>query len=248
MNSNFKFSDGFTLVEMAIVLVIVGLLVSAFLIPLSAQRDLKDYAETQKSIEEIKESLIGYALNSTATDGSGRPYLPCPDTDGDGLEQARAAGVCPSQEGRVPWSTLGTASADGWSNRFRYRVHPNFSNSTTGFSLTSTATLRVCTTTACAPTIGTGLAAVIVSHGKNGYGARNNSNTVNAVPAAISGDELDNINGRNNPSAGNSNLDTADTADVDFVSQTFSPTFDDVVAWIPTYILFARSVTASKLP
>jgi prepilin-type N-terminal cleavage/methylation domain-containing protein len=243
-----KFIRGFTLVEMAVVLVILGLALSGLTIPLSAQFDLQNIRETRASLQQIKDALQGYALSHTATDGSGRPYLPCPDTSGDGVEEPRVAGVCPSQEGRVPWSTLGTPRTDAWNNRFRYRVHPNFSNSTTGFSLTTTGTLRVCTDTACAPTLATGLVAVIVSHGKNGYGARNDSNTVNLVPAATSADELDNINGRNNPTAGNSNLDAADTADVDFVSQTPTPTFDDIVVWIPTYILFSSAVSANKLP
>ncbi len=243
---NFKNSVGFTLVEMAVVLAIVGLLLGGLIVPLSAQIDLQHLRETRTSLQQIQDAIQGYALSHTATDG--RPYLPCSDTDGDGLEQARTAGACPSQEGRVPWATLGTPEADGWGNRFRYRVHPNFSNSANGFSLTSTATLRVCTSSACSSTIGTGLAAVIASHGKNGYGARNEGNTVNALPAGISADELENIDGRNNPTTGNSNLDTADTADVDFVSQVPSPTFDDVVAWVPTYILFSSAVAAGKLP
>lgn len=247
MKYNCKFTSGFTLVEMAVVLAIIGLLLGGLTVPLTAQLDLQHMRETRTSLQQIQDSLQGYALSHYAT-SDGRPYLPCPDTDGDGLEQARTAGVCPSQEGRVPWSTLGTPRVDGWNNRFRYRVSPTFSNSTTGFSLTSTGALRVCTTSACASTLGTGLAAVIISHGKNGYGARNDDNTVNAVPAAASADELENIDGRNNPTAGNSNLDTADTADLDFVSNTPSPTFDDVVAWVPTYTLFSSAVTAGKLP
>ena len=65
-----KLNQGFTLVEMAIVLVIVGLLISAFLAPLNAQQNLKDYNETQKNLDEIKESLIGYAIS--------HGYFPCP--------------------------------------------------------------------------------------------------------------------------------------------------------------------------
>ena len=75
---------GFTLVEMAIVLVVVGLLVSAFLTPLRMQIELRNNSETQASLLEIRDALIGYALSHNALDG--RPFLPCPDTDGDGVE------------------------------------------------------------------------------------------------------------------------------------------------------------------
>ena len=67
-----KYHMGFTLVEIAIVLVIVGLLISAFLVPLSAQRDLKDYGEVKSDLEQIREALYGYAIIN------GR--LPCPTT------------------------------------------------------------------------------------------------------------------------------------------------------------------------
>ena len=61
---------GFTLIEMAIVLMIVGLLLGGMLVPLSAQMDQRNISDTQKSLSEIKEALIGYAM------ANGR--LPCP--------------------------------------------------------------------------------------------------------------------------------------------------------------------------
>ena len=51
-------------------------------------------------------------------------YLPCPDTDDDGLktEQVLAA----LWEGQIPWNDLGISRWDSWGNRIRYRVLPNF--------------------------------------------------------------------------------------------------------------------------
>ena len=142
MNLNHKKQAGFTLVEMAVVLVIVGLLVSAFLMPLSAQRDLKDYNETRQKIANLKESLLGFVVTSRR--------LPCPDTDGDGLEnlalplvvddtpiigQSTQTFTCVNLEGLLPYQTLGLERLDSWSNVFSYRVAPAFSTRTVEWSL-----------------------------------------------------------------------------------------------------------------
>lgn len=241
---------GFTLVEMAVVLVIVGLMLGGLLVPLSAQTDQRSYSETKRLLDEAKEALYGYAMSHTATDG--KPYLPCPDTNNDGLEETRqVSGACAinSQEGRLPWATLGLPRADSWGNLIRYRVHPTFSNSTTGFTLSSTANFRICEDGACTTVVSSGIPAALVSHGKNGYGTYNaEAGTVILVSATASANELENIDGRNNPSAGNNTADTADTADVDFVSTFVSSTYDDVVTWISPNILFNRMVAAGKLP
>lgn len=254
-----KPATGFTLIELAIVLAVVGLVIGGLLIPLGMQIEQHKIRETQKALEEIKEALVGYALSHVAADG--KPYLPCPDADGDGLEDARVTGVCPSFEGRVPRATLGTARTDGWGRQFRYRVEPSFSNNLTGFVLNTSPSpsLKVCSSSAACSTtvIANGLPAVIVSHGRNGYGARDDQGSVVAVPAAVSTDEMENINGRNNPGAGNSNPDTADSAAasrLDFVSRiqtesgTVSDEFDDLVAWLSPGILFNRMVAAGRLP
>ncbi|HLD09715.1 MAG TPA: prepilin-type N-terminal cleavage/methylation domain-containing protein, partial [Methylophilaceae bacterium] len=55
-------SNGFTLVEMAVVLVIVGLLLAGLLMPLSAQLDQRNTTDTQKALAEIQQALIGYAI------------------------------------------------------------------------------------------------------------------------------------------------------------------------------------------
>lgn len=259
MKQRIGFETGFSLIELAIVLVVVALLVGGLLVPLTMQVEQQKIRETNKAMEEIKEALVGYALSHVAVDG--KPYLPCPDTDGDGLEDARGVtGACPSLEGRVPRATLGTARTDGWGRQFRYRVVPSFSNNQTGFALTTTtADLKVCTSSASCGTsiVANALPAIIVSHGKNGYGARGDQGNVVAVPAAVSTDEMENINGRNNPVAGSSNPDTADSAAasrLDFVSrvQTESGTvpgeFDDLVTWLSPNILFNRMVAAGRLP
>jgi prepilin-type N-terminal cleavage/methylation domain-containing protein len=228
---------GFTLAELAIVLVIVALLIGGMLVPLSAQRDLQDIRETQRQLSDIAEALSGYAASHAAT-GNGKPYLPCPDTDGDGFEN-RSGDACVADEGRLPWSDLGVGREDAWGNRFRYRVANAYAHSGTGFTLetpptgSSPPSLRACEDAACATVIAAHLPAVIVSHGKNGAGAFDASGGTN--PAPVGTDEIANQNG-----------------DGDFVlhppSGVPGSEFDDLVAWVSPYILFNRMITAGRLP
>lgn len=211
-------SAGFTLVEMAVVLVIVGLLIGSLIAPLSAQIDQRSFSETQKTLADIKEALLGFALSHSAADG--KPYLPCPDTDGDGLEN-RAASACSSAEGNLPWVDLGLAASDSWNNRYRYRVTAAFSDNATGLTLASTGNITI-RDAAAGATVASSIPLAVFSRGKNGAGTgtdeAENSDTTNTIlvshpPTSTSGNE-----------------------------------FDDLVAWVPSGILFSRMVSAGRLP
>lgn len=56
---------GFTLIEMAIVLVIITILIGGLAMPLSAQIQARRIAETNKTLEEAKDAIIGYAMSNT---------------------------------------------------------------------------------------------------------------------------------------------------------------------------------------
>lgn len=58
---------GFTLIEMAIVLVIVTILLGGLAIPLSAQIQARRIAETNRTLEEAREAILGYAMSNTTT-------------------------------------------------------------------------------------------------------------------------------------------------------------------------------------
>jgi len=62
-----KVQRGFTLIEMAIVLVIITILIGGLAMPLSAQIQARRIAETKKTLEEAREAIIGYAMNHIAT-------------------------------------------------------------------------------------------------------------------------------------------------------------------------------------
>ncbi|MBI4756513.1 MAG: type II secretion system protein [Betaproteobacteria bacterium] len=124
---------GFTLVEIAISLTILGVLLALAMVPLSEQMRAQRSRETQASLTEIREALIGFALVN------GR--LPCADTDGDGVENSPCTGA-PGSEATLPWLSLGVASIDGWGNPWRYRVDRAFAGallagSNAAFTLTT---------------------------------------------------------------------------------------------------------------
>ena len=240
---------GFSLIEVAVVMFIIVLLLGSILIPLTTQVEQRQISDTQKTLDEIREALSGFALANG--------YLPCPDkttaagagvglnTPNDGLEDVTAAGACvAASEGNVPWATLGVGFSDVWGNRFRYQVSAAYAQRTPGatFTLSSSATINVCTAAGCpANTRLTGAApdgavAVIISLGKNGLGAIN-ARTGTANPAPISADENENLNGPN--TFASRTMTTADSA----VGE-----FDDIVIWLSKNTLFNRMVAAGKLP
>jgi prepilin-type N-terminal cleavage/methylation domain-containing protein len=239
MSSLSNMPRGFTLVEMAIVLLIMALLLGGGLSMLSVQSDQQRIKDTNLMLNDAREALIGYAASHV--DGAGKPYLPCPDKTGgggagtanDGQEDRAVGGACVVQQGNFPWVTLGMAQADPWGNRLRYSVTNTFSNSTAGFTLASTGgiTINDAAGTALASTI----PAVLISHGKNGSGAINSSGTANAAPAGAN--ELTNTNplatAVSNPPVGVGGG---------------GGVFDDLVVWLPPTTLFNRMIQAGRLP
>lgn len=236
--------SGFTLIELAIVLMIVGLLLGGLLVPLSAQMDQRNISDTQKAMSEIKEAIIGFAL------ANGR--LPCPAdptiaTGSTNAGKERTTCTSANSTGVLPWATLGVNETDAWGNRYTYRVTSDFADaiasSTYGgctpspiptlasFALCSVGNLNVWSSAAKVTNIAAAVPAVIISHGKNGAGAWTSQGTQRA--ASSNADELENSDG---------------SADYDYVSHTPTSSFDDLVVWISPNILFNRMVAAGKLP
>ncbi|MBI5438707.1 MAG: prepilin-type N-terminal cleavage/methylation domain-containing protein [Nitrosomonadales bacterium] len=151
---------GFTLLEMAIVLAIVGLLLGGLLPVISGQMDQQRRNETRKYMDEVRDALLGYAI-STAN-----KRLPCPDSNGDGTAEA-ACTTAAQQIGTLPYKDLGVAEKDTYGNVLVYAVTKEFADSTTHFTLSTAGTMRICTTGACTANLTNNAAAVIVSRGAN---------------------------------------------------------------------------------
>ena len=87
---------GFSLVELAVSLAIIALLLAGALIPLSAQIDVRNGADTQRSMESIRDAVMGFAQ------ANGR--LPCP------ANGATPAGTVDT----TTWATAVGAGAEQW--------------------------------------------------------------------------------------------------------------------------------------
>jgi prepilin-type N-terminal cleavage/methylation domain-containing protein len=113
---------GFSLVEMAIVLLITGILMSAGLSLLTLKMEAAYQDATRKNQEVIKQALINYL-------GKNR-RLPCPAYDASGKEDRNISATtppCNRYSGIVPYSELGldrSIALDGWENFISYVVTP----------------------------------------------------------------------------------------------------------------------------
>lgn len=211
--------SGFTLVEMAIVLLIVGLLLGGLLPTISSQVEQRRVNETRRLMDEIQQALVGYAVIYKR--------LPCPAQPTIATGSANAGVMdCTITNGVVPWATLGISETDAWGRRFTYTVTNSFS--TTDILLTSAGGITIKSSVG-GTNVATGIPVVFVSHGTNGAGAYTSDG--NQIPTSADADEAENAN-----------------ANTTFVNRDFGPTYDDLVTWVSPNTLFNRMVAAGKLP
>lgn len=215
--------NGFTLIELAIVLVIIGLLLGGVLTPFTAQKEQERRTEAFDYLDEAKEALLGYAIVNNR--------LPCPDTDipPDGRENGCTAGSGNFRAGTLPWVTLSLEVAeDPWGNPIGYAVNGGFSDLVTRFNLNTAGT-------------GGGILRIFSAQPPNCNLA---GDVAEDVPAILwSGGKMN-----HSTSDENENLD----ADRCFVSKNYTVAggseFDDQMIWLSPNVLFNRMVSAGRLP
>ncbi len=188
---------GFTLIEIAVVLVVVGLLLSGAMYGIKPVIDSSRTATTNGKLERIELALLAYVMQNGC--------LPCP-ADGDMATNsatgnagwshadtgyygpnhatnnrpcaAPGGSACNATVGVVPWNTLGIREADmidGWSSRITYAVAQSLT-ATTGSSMVRTAPASYPAGTLSVNDYGgvsqtTAAAYVLVSHGRDRAGA-----------------------------------------------------------------------------
>jgi prepilin-type N-terminal cleavage/methylation domain-containing protein len=123
--------EGFSLVEMAIVIAILGLVLAALLLPLRVQRESAAYLETLSTLDRAKQALLGFAQTN------GR--LPCPASVASVGQESPIGGThvlilpgvkqCTVMSGFLPAVTLGIQPVnqqglivDAWNNPIHYAV------------------------------------------------------------------------------------------------------------------------------
>ncbi|MBS0307735.1 MAG: prepilin-type N-terminal cleavage/methylation domain-containing protein, partial [Proteobacteria bacterium] len=117
--------NGFTLVEVAIVMLIIGLLAGIVLPLAGSMMDQQRRKETANKLAAIDQALLAFVTTNKR--------LPCPAAGttasgavNAGVAQPAVAGDCTAlNTGVVPWATLGLGEGDvtdAWGVRITYRV------------------------------------------------------------------------------------------------------------------------------
>lgn len=252
--------QGFTLAELAIVLVIVALLIGGLLLPISAQIELRKVAETQRTLAIVGEALLGFAASN------GR--LPCPaSATSSGIESfcSNATGACTvttslptnasdpwrcssPRDGFLPAATLGLSPVDdsgylidGWNSRVRYAIVDKSAllSGYTRYIFTAPQGMQQRTLSSLAddPDLRICADAACARILSSNAVAVVLSLGRNGSTAATGADELENLDG-----------------DKDFVSHeatsAASPNgeFDDIVTWLSPNVLYNRMIVAGQLP
>ena len=242
---------GFTLTELALVVMIIALLGGGLLMTLAAQNENRELAETRRALDVARDALLGFAV------ANGR--LPCPATAASNGREDPAGGACTItlnggagsaiQPGFLPAITLGIGPTnnvgqliDAWGNPVRYavaRMAPVASVNalTTVGALKAagytglTPDLKVCVNlpgpgdaTCGANRVATEVAAVVFSTGKSG------------AAGPLGPDEQENMN-----------IGVAPARNPVFVTHPSLADFDDILVTLSPNVLYGRLVAAGAL-
>ncbi len=161
-------TNGLSLIEIVIALIIISLLLGHLLTPISTQINQQQYKQTQKTLEEIKEALLGFI--------SIYGRLPYPASNQKtGLQNPKFH----KKEGYLPWADLGVGRFDAWGNPFRYRAEDEYTEEPIDYQKLFSSGLRIKDRQNNYLTKKSGdsrVAAIILSYGKNGVPEIENGN------------------------------------------------------------------------
>lgn len=218
---------GFSLIEIALSVLILGILLSSLMVPLVAQVQMRQYDATTRQLEEAREALIGFA--------AARGRLPRPATSATNGGEVASCATEAACTGFLPWATLGLTKLDPYGKIIRYSVTPAF---TSTFTMTTIGTKVIQSRLSGVLTnVATGVPAIVWSHGAANWGT-----TDTGVAMA------DN-------STTNADEDANNSASMVFICREYSNNasgtggeFDDVCVVLSVHTLVGRMVSAGKLP
>ena len=249
---------GFSLVELSIVILIMGLLLGGLMLPLSMQRENARLRDAIDQTNKVSTAIEGFAL----VDG----FLPCPAIPASGGIASPTIGGCTTQHGFVPATTLAINGPrnndnlllDPWGSPLRYSVSSNDADADGTWDFVSVGEMRdvtmpllqpdlvVCSTatgataaTCAAPNVTlTGQASVVIySLGKD-WSTFTSADQLENVGANLGGGP----SGATYPVAGNAVFVSRGKSDLG------GSEYDDVVIWLSPNRLFSRLVDAGHLP
>ncbi|MCW9012523.1 MAG: type II secretion system GspH family protein [Gammaproteobacteria bacterium] len=263
-------SKGFTLVEVAIVMLIIAFLIGAAIMPLRAQRESNNIKKAKADLQAIEEALYGFAI----TNGG----LPCPSFPGLGGQQdvLDANNNCTTGfHGFVPSVDLGLRGevncdgllVDPWGQPYRYSVTNSDAGNFLGADFVATnnqiqqeaaqpgnnlsslgPNLQICNNRLLPCNAGSAAAdfytntavATIFSLGRNWANAPSALESENAGEGA-------NIP-RSAGCAGPAYRIANDEFFYYMLPLETAPVFDDIVTWISPNTLYSRMLQAGRLP
>lgn len=247
-----RMQTGFTLVEIAIVLMVVTILLGYTVAMFPAQQNLKKYRQVDREMDEIVEHLIAFAQVN------GR--LPCPDTSNgtgtiDGLEDQNATfNGCEAYFGFLPGRTLGVQGVydtigsllDPWGSEYGYAVS-DIDNGTDGILVTVNG-IRAEGMTNVNPDLFVCSDSATVGNDDDCAAAASADVAAN-IPAVVISMGRDAVL----PSSSNIQIENTDdfhdgTNDKVYISSSHRDDYDDEVRWISTNLLFSRMIAAEQLP
>lgn len=229
---------GFTLLEMSIVLVIIGVVTGGIMVVFSKSIERRQAQETQVKMQAIQQALLDYRR------AFGR--IPCPadvtlslSSASFGTESSNSGNDCAGANNVVLTAStvyLGMApvralrlpdgmAIDGWGRRIMYAVDKNLA-ATDAFSTVaiSDATTRLTIKDAGAATKTASAVYVLLSYGPNGHGAYPRSGGSRIANNSGAADELENCNCNSSAATG--------TLNATFVQKPATlDAYDDVVAY-----------------
>jgi len=249
---------GFSLVELSIVLLIMGLVLGGLAMPLAVQRENARIQDEKSQLQSIMTAIEGFALVNG--------FLPCPATPASNGYSASSGGACTEQHGFVPATTLdigGARNEDNfllspWGAPIRYSVTASDVDGDGVWDFTSPGEMQAITMPALLPDIvvcSTAAGSSATACGSAGTTLADRSPLViyslgqdwNSFSSA---DQVENVGANLGGGASGTSYRVAD--DSVFVTRRRSDMsgneFDDQLLWLSANALYRGLVDAGRLP